>query len=152
VFADFVSAHVVFGVSAVVVSLFAYFFYIVAAFTAISVLLIGLFNNSTLEKVRHHPRPVIERRVTAIDTEARHRLIVPGTSEGSAAKNAPAKDVKDTPGVTIAKTGTGKTKRESSVHLHKLARQWKNFEGHGYTHALGYAEETGYRAGLDSQR
>ena len=109
-----------------VVSLFAYFFYIVAAFTAFSVLLIGLFNND--------------------------RLIAPGTSEGSAAKNAPAKDVKDTPGVTIAKTGTGKTKRESSVHLHKLARQWKNFEGHGYTHALGYAEETGYRAGLDSQR
>jgi hypothetical protein len=47
------------GVCRLVLSLLGYFFYVSTAFTAIMVLLISLFNNSKLERVRHYPRPII---------------------------------------------------------------------------------------------
>jgi len=43
--------------TAVVVSLFAYFFTMIATLAAIAALLIGSFNNSATESVLHYPRP-----------------------------------------------------------------------------------------------
>src|SRR6516225_4067262 len=54
--------------AAVIVSAVGYFFSIIAVFTTIMafmMLLIGVLNPSTFEKVRHypHPRPIIEQTV-----------------------------------------------------------------------------------------
>ena len=138
---------VLLGVCRLALSLLGYFFYVSTAFTAIMVLLISLFNNSTLERVRHYPRPIILWTVTATKNVPRPPLVAPGTTEESRAKDTPAKDIKESPVASIAKANAEKSKRVRLAHLHKLkvlARLRKNYEGHGYTTALGYAEESGY--------
>jgi hypothetical protein len=132
-------------------SLLGYFLYIITVFTAIMASLIGLFNNSALEKVLHYPRPIIVRTVTATNTEPRHLVVSSGTKQGVPAKDSPAKDLKDSR-VSVAKTDAQKSKRERPAHLAKLVRQRKNYEGHGSTIALGYVQDFGYRPGLDGQR
>jgi hypothetical protein len=154
-------------VAAVVGSAVGYFFSIIAVFTTIMAfmtLLIGAFNPLTFEKVRHypHPRPVVERTVTATNPEHPHVLVAAlGTNEETPAKDLSAQDktTMDSRAASIAKTDTEtrkperKIKPERLAHLHQpkvLARQRQNYGGYGYGMALGYAE--GYHPGLDGQR
>jgi hypothetical protein len=134
-----------------VVSVVGYFFSIITVFTTVMTfmaLLIGVFNHSTFEKVRHypHPRPIIER---ATSPEPHHVLGALGTDEGTPVKDISARDLatKDSRAASIAKTDAEnrrserKNKPERLAHLHKpkvLVRQRQNYEGRGYAMALGY--------------
>ena len=135
--------------------------YVVAStvLTAVAVLLTGLVNTSTLEKVRHHPPPVIARTVK-VEVQ-RHPPVAkeappakdasPVAKEASPAKNvssvgkeaSPAKKVP--PVVSTAKADTKKSKHyKPKVFAYKpkvLARQRNNYR---YGNALGYAQEYGY--------
>jgi hypothetical protein len=144
-----------------VVSVVGYFFSIITVFSTVMTfmaLLIGVFNHSTFEKVRHypHPRPIIEQTVTPTNPEPHHARVAPGTDEATPATDLSARDAH---AASVAKTGADsrkserKIKRERLAHLHQpkaLARQQQNYEGYGYGMALGYAE--GYHPGLDGQR
>jgi len=128
--------------------------YVVAStvLTAVAVLLTGLVNTSTLEKVRHHPPPVIARTVK-VEVQ-RHppaaKEAPPARDASPVAKEAsPAKDVssvgKETspakkvpPVVSTAKADTRKSKHYKPK---VLARQRNNYR---YGNALGYAVEYGY--------
>jgi hypothetical protein len=140
--------------AAVVVSLLGYFLSVITVFTAAAVVVIGLFNVSTSGKVRHypHPRPEIERTVTATNMEPRLFMVAPETKDGSPTKDvpgtkteSPAKDLKDSRGAQ--KADAQKRKHEKLAYLHKLTSQPEN-----YPAAVGYAAQSGYRPGLDSQR
>ena len=89
-----------------IVSAVGYFFSIIAVFTTIMafmMLLIGVLNPSTFEKVRHypHPRPIIEQKVpptnpaTSTNPEPRHARVALGTNEATPA--APPPSQKRTP-------------------------------------------------------
>jgi hypothetical protein len=150
----------VLGAAAVVVSLFGYFFYIVAAFTTIMALLIAVFNQLTSEKARHYPHPIIEPTVTAVNTEPRQPPVALGTKEGAPAIYLLAKDTNtDSRAVPIARADAEKPRPERKIkperpaHLHQpnvLARQRQNYDGHGYAMAVGYTR--GYRPGLARTR
>jgi hypothetical protein len=131
----------------VVFSLLGYFFSMITVFTAAAVVMIGLFNFSTSGKVHHYPhsRPEIERTVTATNMEPRLFMVVPGAKDG-----LPAKAIEDSPTVPIEKADAEKPKREK--YLQKRTRQRETYEGHGYATNVGFAERSGYRPGLDSQR
>jgi hypothetical protein len=155
-------------------SLLGYCLSVITVFTAAAVVMIGLFNVSTSGKVRHyqHPRPEIERAVTATNVEPRLFMVVPGTKDedvpeikdGSPAKDipgtkndtpakdvsgsrdeSPAKDIKDSR--AVQKAEVKKRKHEKLAYLHKLTHQPEN-----YPAAVGFAAQSGYRPGLDSQR
>ena len=94
---------------------FGYFSFLIVAFTAVAIWLIGSFNHSTSEK-HYHPRPVVAE---AEEIEPLHLEVTKGTS--------PAKE------------------QVSPVKHHKpkvLARQRNDYEGRGYGN-VGYAEENG---------
>jgi hypothetical protein len=63
--------------------LLGYFFCMVAVLTAAAGVMIGLFNTSTAERVRHYPRSVVERNVAATKTEPRLFMVVPETDRSS---------------------------------------------------------------------
>ena len=128
--------------------------YVVATtvLTAVAVLLTGLVNTSTLEKVRHHPPPVIARTVK-VEVQ-RHPPVAkeapPAKDASPVAKEAsPAKDVspaakeespaKDVPPVVA--TAKADTKKSKHYKPTVFARQRNNYR---YGNALGYAEEYGY--------
>ena len=128
--------------------------YVVAStvLTAVAVLLTGLVNTSTLEKVRHHPPPVIARTVK-VEVQ-RHPPVAkeapPAKEASPVAKEAsPAKDVssvgkeaspakKVPPVVSTAKADTKKSKHYKPK---VLARQRNNYR---YGNTLGYAQEYRY--------
>ena len=155
------------GVAAVIISAVGYFFSIIAVLTTIMAfmtLLIGGFNPSTFEKVRHyqHPRPAIEQTITPTSPEPHHVGVALGTNKATPAKDLLAQDQSTTKDSRpAAKTNAENRKPERKIkperlaHLHQpkvLARQRQNYEGYGYGMALGYAD--GYRSGLelDGQR
>jgi len=121
----------------VVYSLLGYFFGMITILTAATGVMIGLFNFSTSEKVRHYPRPVIERNVTATNREPRLFMVAPETKS-----RPPAKDIE-------ANSAAGPIEKpdakKSKPHKPKmLARQRNNYDGRGYGNALGYAQEIQY--------
>ena len=123
--------------------LFPFLGYVVAStvLTAVAVLLTGLVNTSTLEKVRHHPPPVIARTVK-VEVQ-RHS---PVAKEASPAKDAsPAAKEASPAFAATAKADTKKSKHyKPKVLAYKpkvLARQRNNYR---YGNALGYAVEYGY--------
>jgi len=123
----------------VVYSLLGYFLCMITVLTAATGAMIGLFNISTSEKVGHysHPRPVVERNVTATNGEPRLFMVVPETKDRSPAKNMEANSA----AVPAEKADSKKSK----PHKPKvLARQRNNYERPSYGNALGYAEETQY--------
>ena len=121
------------------VSLFAYFIYIVTAFTAIMGLLVVAFNGSTLDRTLHYPR-------------LQRPLFMVATKDAAPAKNTPASDAKAPDAVAAANADTEKTKRERPPRPHKLATRRQNFAGREYTIAQSYSGGFGYRPGLDAQR
>ena len=133
-------------------------------------LLIGVFDSSAFEKLRHYPRPIIERTVTPAppnqephhipNSEPHHTLVALGTNEGTAPKDLSAhdKNTKDTRATSIAKAGAKNRKPERKIKPERLAHlgqpkvlavQRQSYEGYGYGMALGHSE--GYSPGLDSQ-
>ena len=73
-------------------SLLGYFVSMIMVLTAAVGVMIGLFNFSTSERVGHtpHPRPAIERNVSATNSEPRLFMSVPDTKDASPAKNVEA--------------------------------------------------------------
>ena len=61
----------------------------IAVLTAVVGVMIGLSNTSTSERVRHYPRAVVERNVTATPTEPRLFMVVP-ERDRSSVKNVEA--------------------------------------------------------------
>src|ERR1700747_16687 len=119
--------------------LLGYFFCMITMLTAVTVLLTSFSGISTLEKERHHPRPVIGR--TVMGETQRHSLAAnapsPAKYVARVAKEAfPAKDV--SPVVATAKADTKKSKHYKPK---VFARQRENY---GYGNTLGYAQESGY--------
>jgi hypothetical protein len=104
----------VLGVRAVLVSLFAYFFYIVTAFTAIMGLLVVVFSGSTLDRTLRYPRPVFDHSIAA--THLQRPLFMQATKDSALAKNTPASDAKAPDTVAVANTDTEKTKHERPAH------------------------------------
>jgi hypothetical protein len=151
--------------TAVVVSLFAYFFTMIASLAAIAALLIGSFNNSATESVVHYPRPqraIIEQTTT--NSQPRDLPDAPRIKkeEVPAKKDKPEKNINDSRGL-FAKADTVKRKLEIKnmperlAHLNKskglaphqrekpkvLARQRNIYERPGYYgNTIGYAQET----------
>ena len=113
-------------------SLLGYFFYLCTAFTAIMMVLISLFNNSsTLKTLSHYPRPIIVRTVAmrdgqlttaSIERHAGRRKSHP--SEATEASSA--KSMEKTPVVSTTK---------SERRLKSLARQGDYSVGRPYATA-----------------
>jgi hypothetical protein len=135
-----------------VASLLGYFVYIVTAFTAVMGLLIGCFDHPTLE-VRRYPSPVVEV-VSASKAEDRH-LQVMSVGEGRFAKNLPGKQTKGGDVVGLAKQKPDKINQHKKlVHAEMpqaFARLRENYDERRFKFALGYADGSGYRPGLDGQ-
>jgi hypothetical protein len=148
-------------------SLFAYFFCMITAFSAIAALLIGLFNNSAAENVLRYPRPqrpIIEQTFATTNPQPRD---LPDAArmkkeEVPAKKEEPEKNINDSR-VLFAKADTAKHKREIKnkperlAHLSKpkglapqrekskvFARQRNNYDERPgyYGNASGYAEQS----------
>jgi hypothetical protein len=148
--------------TAVVVSLFAYFFTMIMALSAIAALLIGSFNNSGTESVLHYQRPqrsIIDQTQTTTNPQARDLPDAPRIKkeEVPAKRDGPEKNINDSR-VLFAKADIAKRKPEIKnkperlAHLSKqrekpkvLARLRNNYERPGYYgNAMGYAQETQY--------
>jgi hypothetical protein len=76
----------------VVISLFAYFFYIIVAFSAITALLVELSNESTVQDVMHYPRPIFDQAAIASDSGASQ---APNVPKALRKEEPPAKDKSD---------------------------------------------------------
>ena len=117
-------------------SLLGYFVSMITVLTAAIGVMIGLFNFSTSERVGHtpHPRPAIERNVSATNSEPRLFMSVPDTKDAS-----PAKSVEAT---SAAASDEKADAKKSKPHKHRvLARRRDNYErGPSYGNALGYAQ------------
>jgi hypothetical protein len=133
--------------AAVLVSLFAYFFYIVTAFTAIMGLLLVVFSGSTLDRTLRYPRPVIDHSIAA--THLQRPLFMLAPKDGALAKNTPANDAKPPDAVVVANTNTEKPKHERPVHSRKIAARRENIGGRDYTIAQSYNTGSAYRSGLE---
>ena len=135
-----------------VASLVGYFVYIVTAFVAVMGLLIGCFDRSTLE-VRRYPSPALEV-VSASKAEDRHLQVMSGGEE-RVAKTLPGKQAKDGDLVALAKPKLDKINQHQGlahVGMPKVfARLRETYDEHRFRFALGYAEGSGYRPGLDGQ-
>jgi hypothetical protein len=152
----------------VVVSLFAYFFTMIMALSAIAALLTGLFNNSATESVLHYPHPqraIIDQTFTTTSPQRQDLPDAPRIKKEKvpAKKDKPDKNINDSR-VLFAKADTAKRKLEITnkperlAHLNKskglapqreklkvLARQHNIYERPGYYgNTMGYAQETQY--------
>ena len=136
-----------------VASLLGYFIYIVTAFTAVMGLLIGCFDHPTLE-VRRYPNPVVEV-VSASKAEDRHLQVI-SVGEGRFAKNLPGKQTKGGDVVGLAKPKHDKINQHKKLAHTEMpqafARLRENYDERRFKFALGYADGSGYRPGLDGQR
>ena len=116
-----------------VFSLFGYFVCMIMVLTAAAGAMIGLFNFSASEKVRHYPRPAVERNFTTTNREPRLFMVAPDASH---AKNMEASSATAPDEKAEAKT--------SKPHKHKaIARQRNNYERPSY--GMGFAEYTRQR-------
>ena len=135
------------------VSLIGYFFYIGTAFTAIMAVLIGLFNGPyALERVRHYPRPVIVRTVTASNEAHRRQLKKEANRQALSAfgtkETSPTKSGEQSHVLFTAKANVDKGKGESHSYHHKpkklLASRRDDLKGGRYATALSYAGESSF--------
>jgi hypothetical protein len=148
-------------VTAVAVSLFAYFFYIIAAFSAIAAVLIGLSNESTVEGVIHYPRPIFDQAAVAPGSGTWQ---VPNAPNRTRKEESPSKekrdDKMDSRAIAVAKADAPNHNRKIKRNVVKFARLQKpraparprERRDRGYAIAFGSSEGSGYRPGLDAQR
>jgi hypothetical protein len=147
------------GVTPVVVSLLAYFFYIIVAFSAITALLIGLSNESTVQDVMHYPRPIFDQAAIVSDPGAWQ---APNAPNASQKEQAPARDKRDdkidSGAIAVAKVDAPKRNRETKrntvkfAHLQKPRATARQRERQDRGYAVAFGNSGGYRPGLDSQR
>jgi hypothetical protein len=140
-------------VTAVIVSLFGYFLYIIVAFSAITALLIELSNESTVQDVLHYPRPIFDQAAIVPDSGAWQ------APSGTTKEEAPAKDKGDPGATAVAKVDAPKRNFETRRNTVKVAQQrakaparQRERQDRGYAVAYGSGEGWGYRPGLDAQR
>jgi hypothetical protein len=166
--ADLGSVDVVLGVTAVVGSLFGYFFYIIVAFSAITTLLIELSNEPTVQNVLHYPRPIFDQAAIVPDSRAWQVPSEPKKEETPATDRKDVAPTKDTPatdkrdsgatavGMLDAPRRSLETKRNTVKVAHlqrsKAPARQRERQDRGYAVASGNAEGSGYRPGLDAQR
>ena len=112
-----------------VLPLLGYFFCMIAVLTAVVWMMLG-FSNISSERVRHYPRAVVERNVTAANREPRLFMMAPETKDESSAKNMEANSAAAPTEKTVAKKGRPRKPRV-------LARQRQNYEGRGYAMTSG---------------
>jgi hypothetical protein len=118
-------------------SLIGYFLSMIIVLSAVVGVTIGLSNFSASENVRHYPRPVLERDVTATDSEPRLFMSVPDTKDGL------PENIETNSTAVAAEKAEPKT---GKPHKHKaIARKRNNYDPPSYGTATGYAEE--YRNG-----
>jgi len=114
-------------------SLLGYFFSIITVFATVTMfmtLLIGVFDNSAFEKLRHYPRPIIERSAPAppilephrIPNPERHRTLALGTNDATAPQHlsAPDKNTKDSRAAFSAKADAENRKPERKLRSERL--------------------------------
>jgi hypothetical protein len=87
----------------------AAFIYYFLFLTMLGATVVGLFNISRSERVSQHPRPEVERNVTATKKEQRLFMVVPKTKHGSSAKKAV-----DSAAAPTEKADAEKSKRRKS--------------------------------------
>jgi hypothetical protein len=109
----------------------------ITVLTAAAGAMIGLFNFSTSEKVRHYPRPVLERNVAAINIEPHLFMVAPDTKDASPAKNVEANSAVAPDEKAEAKKGTPNKQKTIARH--------HDYERPSYGNAMGYAEYTRQR-------
>jgi hypothetical protein len=118
-------------------SLLGYFFYLCAAFTAIMMVLISLFNDSSaLKTPGHYPRPIIVRTVAMREgplttASVRRKAIWRKSNPSEATEVSSAKDMENTTPVA--------TTTKSKQRLTTLARQSNNSMGRRYATAPSHA-------------
>jgi hypothetical protein len=153
-------------------SVLGYFLSLITVFAAgltFMALLIGVFGNSTFDKFRHYPRPIVERTVPPAPPNKELYLYIPNSKSKVALRtneattptdsSAPDKNTKVSRAASSAKADAENRKPERKIEPERLAhhrepkvlaRQRQNYEGYGYAMTLGRSE--GYSPGLDSQR
>jgi hypothetical protein len=119
-------------------SVAGYFFSVITVFAGVTTfmaLLIGVFSvfdNSTFEKLRYYPRPIIERSAPAPPILEHHRIPNPephhtrlalGTNDATAPKHlsAPDKNTKDSRAASSAKADTENREPERKIRPERLA-------------------------------
>jgi len=114
-------------------SLLGYFASMIIVLTAAVGAMIGLFSFSTSERVGHtpHPRPALERGVTATNSEPRLFMSVPDTKDASPAKNVEASSAAE-PDEKVD------VKKNKPQRHRAIARQRNNYEPYGFR--MGYAQ------------
>ena len=109
-----------------VVSLFAYFFYIIVAFSAITALLIRLSNESTVQNVIHYPRPIFDHAAIVSNFGAWQ---TPNAPNDPRKEQTPAKEKRDdkinSGAVALANVDAPKRNRETKRNTVKLAHLQK---------------------------
>src|SRR5262245_52934539 len=141
-------------------SVAGYFFSVITVFATVvtfMTLLIGVFDNSAFEKLRHYPHPIIERTVTPAppkqqphhrpNSEPHHTLLALGTNDATAPKHlsAPDRNTKDSRAASRAKADAENREPERNIRPERLAlrepkalaHQRENYEGHGDAVSLG---------------
>jgi hypothetical protein len=103
----------------------------IVVLTAAVGVMLGLFNFSSSEGVRHYPHPALGRNVTATHREPRLFMVAPDAKDASAAKNVEASSAA-APDEQAAKTG--------KPHRHKAIARQRNYGRPGDWNAPGYAE------------
>jgi hypothetical protein len=132
----------------VIVSLFAYFFTMIMALSAISALLIGLFNNSATERALRYQRPqqpIIEQTFTTTNPQPQDLPDAPRIKkeEVPAKKDEPKKNID--PRILFAKADIAKRKLSHREKPKVLAGQRNIYERpRYYGNTMGYAQETQY--------
>ncbi len=134
----------------VVLSLVGYFFYLVTVFTMVMVLLLRLSDVSTIQKVHHYQRPL--QTIAAAKVKYRRQLIELAMRQQVA--NPVSSQSTKTAAVVAARTApkTNNHSRQARLDVSKLFGQPREKYEHRNRIALGYADEAGYRPGLDGQR
>ena len=123
------------GVGAVIVSLLGYFFYVCAAFAAVMMLLISLFNDSSaLVRQIHYARPVVVRTVAMRESPLTSASV---KREASWQKSNPFVPTGASPVKETEKAVVSTTKREQ--RLKTLARQNDKPKERYYATALSQA-------------
>src|SRR6516164_5515395 len=116
-------------------SVLGYFFSIITVFATVMTfmtLLIGVFDNSAFEKLRHYPRPIIERSAPAPpilephrtpNPEPHHTRLALGTNNARAPQHlsAPDKNTKDSRAASSAKADVENRKPERKIRPERLA-------------------------------
>jgi len=128
----------------VALPLLGFFFCVIAVLTAVAGVTISFFGNSTSARIQHYPRPVIERNVTATNSERRLFMVVPDTKDLSPAKKTEANPASIPTVSPVSIPAENADTKKSKPHKPKVfARLRNNYARPGYYgNTMGYAQET----------